>query len=137
MAGYYPDRFLVAFALPYSFVQQAGMTIWPGMMVQADAVSRLHERPLQVVVRIRTKTTITDLASAGMNTWSHTTVRCKSLGTCESAYLTNFLQDHNRQDKTNAGYRLDKRMLPGFLEQLFHPYLNGPDILFGILQMFQ
>ena len=55
MAGHRPDCFLMAFALPYSFVQQAGMTIWPVVVVQADAVGRLHERPLQVVVHIRSQ----------------------------------------------------------------------------------
>ena len=137
MSGHSPDRLGVPLAASDPIVQLTDMPVGKAVPIDRHRVARLTEGPLQIVIRVRTQTAVTNLPAAGVHPRGHPTVRSEPLGAAEPPNIPHLLQDHHRQDKADPLHRLEKCVLLGFLEQLFHLDLEGFDLLLGLVQLLQ
>src|SRR4030042_3817360 len=123
--------------MPNQIIDLADVPVRQTPAIQAHKMARLAERPLQVVIRIRTQTPVANLAPAGVHTRRCPAIRCKTPRATEPPYIPNLLYNHHRQYKTHTRQRLNQHALWRFLEQLLHTLLDPVYLLLSLLKMLQ
>src|SRR4030067_199540 len=118
-------------------IQLADVPVRQTLAIQRHRIARLAERPLQIVIRIRTQPPVSNLAAAGVHTRCCPAIRGKTLRTTEPPYIPNLLYNHHRQYKTHTRQRLNQNALWRFLEQLLHTSLDTVYLLLRLLKMLQ